>query len=71
MSDPIERIPTGDDQLVEDLKVVKRVDGYAKGLNEREATFVESCLERLEGDRRPLTDAQRKWIHDLDDRKVG
>lgn len=57
-------------QVDDDRKLLKRVDGFARGLTSKESDFVESCTRWL-GSNRPLTDPMRKWLQDIDDKKVG
>lgn len=55
--------------LSEDKKLVERVDQFGKGLSKNEVDFLESCLERV-GSGRELSEKQRKWLEDIDERKV-
>ena len=56
--------------LADDHRLATRVDEHGKGLTTWERDFVESLLERLDGDRE-LTDKQRAILERIDDEKVS
>ena len=55
-------------QLLEDRKLLKRIDDYGKDLTNSEVKMLESFLVWVES--RELTPAQRKVAEDIDDRRV-
>lgn len=55
-------------QLLEDRRLLKRIDEYGKELTSSEVKMLESFLVWVES--RELTPAQRKVAEDIDDRRV-
>lgn len=49
--------------------LVERIDAFGKNLSGREIDLVANCLEQIRGGR-ILTDRQRPWLEDIDDRCV-
>lgn len=58
------------EQLAEDLKLLRRVDGFAKGLSPKQVDLVESFMRRLTVEKRSLSPAQRKIAEEFDERYV-
>lgn len=61
---------TVEEQIKEDLKLVKRIDDFGANLTKNEISFVDGWLRRLEVEKRPLSDAQRKLAERIDEERV-
>lgn len=55
-------------KMSEDEKLIRRLLGRERGLNEKETDFIEDMGRRVIDERRDMTPDQRKWAQGIDDR---